>query len=217
VLLVVVDYAQLVADIGAKDIRVGMIVAADALLRLAEERDVGVLVNSQGSRVNARRMREGNGDAADYIDVGAETSAWERNASTVIVLTGGSDKGIDGSRIVTAMVAKGRMTGEARVGLRFYGATGIWEDIGEAVRPAAELLAEREDEAVLAALVRHPNGIALRSLRSQVVIGTKAVPKTRVEDSIARLEASGRAVRRSVSRPFNGGMRAFELLFVSGV
>ncbi len=214
-LLVVVDYAQLVADLAAKDIRTGMIIAADSLLKLAEERDVAVLVNSQGSRANARRMREGDGEAVDFMDVSAETSAWERNASTVIALTGGTEKGVGGSRLVTAMLAKGRMTGDARVGLRFYGATGVWEDMGEALRPTAERQAELEDEAVLATIGRHPDGIALRAIHGLVILGPKVLAKGRVEAAAARLLASGRILRRPIVRPFNGGMRTFDLLFVA--
>lgn len=213
VVLVVVDYAQLLADTGAKDFRAGMTEAANALLHLAEGRDVVVLILSQGSRVNARKMREGDGEAADFMDVSAETSAWERNASTVIALTGGAEKGVDGSRLVTAMVAKGRMTGDARVGLRFYGATGVWEEVGSPPQSAAEKQVDREDAAVLAVIHRHVDGIALRSLHGLVLLGTKVLGKTKGEDAVGRLIDVGKVERRPTPRPFNGGIRVFDLLF----
>lgn len=140
--LIVVDYAQIVADVG-NDPRLNLMMAIRQLTALVESRDIVLLLLSQGSRPSARAMRNGGGNTEDYVDAGAETSDIEKAASTVIALVYASADGV-ATHEVTAMIAKQRLGGPCKVGLKFHGPSGRWEDLGHAPEsPAAKKKAER--------------------------------------------------------------------------
>lgn len=180
--LVVVDYAQLIADIG-DDNRLAVMAATRELLSIAESKDIVLLVLSQGSRASSKAMREGSGSAEDYTEAGAETSELEKSAGTMIVLVYATEDGVT-THEVTAMIPKGRMSGSGRVGLRFHGPSGRWEDLGVVPVSPAEQKEARVDRAVLAAIASASSKPTREALRSGGVVGARG---TTVDKSVKRL------------------------------
>lgn len=155
--LVVIDYAQLVADIG-KDPRLNLMLAIRQIAALVETRSIVLLLLAQGSRVSARAMRNGAGGGAnteDFIDAGAETSDLEKFASTVIVLSYQTADGF-ATHEVTAMIAKQRLGGPCKAGLKFHGPSGRWEDLGHAPASVAARKERERTEQIVELVGRHP-------------------------------------------------------------
>ena len=126
--LVIVDYVQLLASVGA-DMRMATIGAIRKLLAMVETTDVVLWFLSQGSRASAKAMREQDGKSAeDYIAMGAETAAIEASAVNQLVFTYRKD---DDSHLhdVAVQVAKARYGTAGTVGFRFDGRTGLWSEL----------------------------------------------------------------------------------------
>lgn len=194
--LVVVDYAQLVADIGP-DMRLATAAAIRALLALAESREIVLLVLSQGSRVSARAMGAGGGRAESYMDAGAETAEIERAAGTVIALVYAAE---DGATVheVTAMIAKARLGVPGQVGLRFHGASGRWENLGAVPLSAAAREDAKIDLRVLEAVRASGRAPTRTELAKGGVPGCRG---TSVSSAIERLLVAGELIIRSEPRP----------------
>jgi hypothetical protein len=170
--LIIVDYAQIVADLSAgPDPRFGVMLAIRQLAALVETRDMVLLLLSQGGRASARAMRTGEGHAEDYVDAGAETSDLEKFSSTVMALVYSSAEGTM-THEVTVMVAKQRLGGPAKVGLLFHGPSGQWMDLGRAPTSPATLRAQELERRVIDIVKRHPAHFTKTELRD--TIGGKA-------------------------------------------
>jgi hypothetical protein len=140
--LVIIDYIQLLAEIG-KDMRISTMQAVVDLRQMAESLPVVTLAISQSSRGGSARIREGGGAAEDYVDTGAETSAIEQASANTLVLSFKSAEDAD-EHEVTLMVAKARLRGPGKVGFKFHGPTGRWSEL-DAV-PLSKAESEREAE-----------------------------------------------------------------------
>lgn len=145
--LLVIDYAQLVADVTA-EMRLSVMDAVRGVHRLTESRDVATLLLAQGNRASSRAMRQGDGGATEFVNAGAETAALEQSASTVLALLYQPEDGAI-EHDVTVAIAKSRYGAPGKVGLRFHGPSGLWEPLHAAPPPPAER--GRRDE-VLAVL-----------------------------------------------------------------
>lgn len=207
---VVVDYAQLIADIG-EDNRLAVMAATRELLAIAESKPIVLLVLSQGSRASSKAMREGSGSAEDYTEAGAETSELEKSAGTMIVLVYATEDGVT-THEVTAMIPKGRMSGSGRVGLRFHGPSGRWEDLGFAPVTPAEQKEARVDRAVLAAVAIASTKPTKKALRSGGVPGHRG---TSVDQAIKRLTDAELLIEKNEPRKWSDGrvraVRVYEI------
>jgi replicative DNA helicase len=148
--LLVVDYAQLAADVAA-DMRLSVMDAVRGIHRLTESRDIATLLLAQGNRASSRAMRQGEGGAVDFVDAAGETGSLEQSATNVLALIYEPRDGAI-EHEVTVAIAKSRYGAPGKVGLRFHGPSGHWEALGAAPAPPAER--GRRDE-VLAVL--HPS------------------------------------------------------------
>lgn len=148
--LVIIDYIQLLADIG-KDMRISTMQAVVDLRLLAETQPVVTLAISQSSRGGSTRIREGGGSAEDYVDTGAETAMIEQAAANVLVLSFKSAEDAD-EHEVTLMIAKARLRGPGKVGFKFHGPTGRWSELDGV--PLSKAEGERETD-IMKQLLAH--------------------------------------------------------------
>lgn len=208
--MIVIDYAQIVAEVGT-DARLSLMLAIRELASFVEANDVVLIVLSQGSRPSARAMRNGqSNNTEDYVDAGAETSDLEKFASTVIALVYAS---ADGAREheVTAMIAKQRLGGPCKVGLKFHGASGRWEDLGRTPVTASARKEEERTNQILEMVGRHPRRFTKTELRQAV--GGDATPTNKLIDKLVSL---GKLVLASAIRQMaDGRRRAFQVLDLS--
>jgi hypothetical protein len=122
--MIVIDYIQLMASVGA-DMRISTMQAARELRQFLEDAPVIGLTLSQSSRSGSKQMREGGADAEDLVGVGAETSELEQSCTNEFVLSFKSkDDAVEHD--VTLMVAKSRFGGGTKLGFIFNGRTGEW-------------------------------------------------------------------------------------------
>lgn len=124
--MLVVDYIQLLAAVGT-DQRLAMMSTVRAIHRLTEDRGLVTVVLSQVSRGNSDKIKQGSGNAADFVATGAETSELERSAATVMVLSFDPQDDVD-THEVTLMLSKARFGGGTKIGLRFHGPSGKWDE-----------------------------------------------------------------------------------------
>lgn len=179
--LMIVDYAQIVADMTTGDPRSSIMLAVQQLQALAESREVVILVLSQGNRGSARNMRgawqqNGSDNPEDYMDAGAETSAIERAARTLIALVA-AGKSEDGGKEVSAMIAKQTLGGACKAGLKFYGASGRWEDLGRAPVSMATKARQERVKTILDLVERGPGEYTKTELRGRAGGDTKSTGK----------------------------------------
>jgi hypothetical protein len=199
--LIVIDYAQIIADIAATEPRFAVMLAIRQLAALVETRDVVVILLSQGSRASARAMRQGSGGAEDYVDAGGESSDIEKFASTVLTLVYGGGEG-QTTHEVTVMIAKQRLGGPDRVGLSFHGPSGRWADLGhDPLTPAQRQESERR-QAILDLVARHPAHFTRTELKA--AIGGDV---NRNAASIQTLIDAGELVCTSIVRRRSDGQR----------
>jgi replicative DNA helicase len=165
-ILLVIDYVQLLA--GEGDLRAATRSAALGIQRLTETRPVATLVLSQSSRANSKKMREGGAEAAsEYIGAGLETGSIEHSAALQLVIEMPAENDVEESE-GSMQIAKNRFGAQGAVGFAFAGATGTWRELDE--RPPspkatrAQLRDTEDDEAVLAAIAKHP-GRSWREIR----------------------------------------------------
>lgn len=195
--LVVIDYAQLLADIGP-DMRLATMTAVRLLKAMVENRNVVILLLSQGSRPSARAMAKGGGSPEDYIDAAAESSDIEKAASTVIVLTyanGGS-----GEQEVTAQIAKQRLGGPGRVGLVFDGPSGRWSDLGRLPAPTVDRATEELIARLLQLVTAQPTRLTRTALAQKSGVRQEVAVK-----QIDRLVDQGLLVMRPARLPNRSG------------
>lgn len=145
--LLVVDYAQLVADVTA-DMRLSVMSAVRGIHQLTESRDVVTLLLAQGNRNSSRAMRAAEGSAVEYADAGGETAALEQSAATVIAVLYDPQDGAT-EHDVTLAVAKARYGATGKVGARFHGPSGAYQE-SNATPVSATVQARRK--AIIAAL-----------------------------------------------------------------
>ena len=141
--LLVIDYVQLLADVGP-DMRIATMQAVRDVLQMTEETDMVTWFLSQGSRASAKLMREGGGQAAeDYVGVGAETASIEASAANELVLSFRKKDG-EAEHEVTLHVAKARLGRTGRLGYRFHGPSGRWTEMAGA--PLTSWQSEKREE-----------------------------------------------------------------------
>lgn len=145
--LAVVDYLQRIKGKG-RDLRESVSNVVDDLVDLTESRDMYTILLSKGSRAGSRAMRAG-GRGEQLVDAAAESSAIEAGSSVVLAITYENRDG-GNETDVSLEIAKGRFgaTG-ARIGMRFHGASGRWEELDEAPLSKADRAAEGDLFAVL--------------------------------------------------------------------
>ncbi len=193
-LLLAIDYAQLIADVG-ENMRLAVMQSVRTLHRLTESIDIVTLLLAQGSRASSRAMREAGGSAEDYVDAGAETAHLEQASANVIALLGSRPDGAP-EWDVTAAVAKSRYGRPGRVGLHFAGASGAWSELQEL--PTTEVEQARDLE-IETSVRSHPPDCercggkplsisALTDKARHKVAGNKS----QITASVRRLERSGR-------------------------
>lgn len=205
--LIVVDYAQLVADLSTGDARLATMMAIRGLCALVETRDIVLLVLSQGNRPSAARMRDGNGangkpaKAEDFVDVGAETSDLEKFAATVLVLGYAS---ADGATMheVTVYVAKQRLGGPCQLGLKYNGVNGRWEDLGRAAVPAAEREGEQNMARLIELIRKHPRRLTTDKITEKL----KPMRKETARTLVKRAKADGALVQVRARIPREDGV-----------
>lgn len=159
--LLVVDYIQLLAEVG-KDMRVSTMQIVRDVQQLIEREQLIGLILSQSSRVNSKRIREGQGNAEDLGDTGAETAELERGATTVMVLSYQSKDDEDEHK-VNMVLAKSRFGGGTRLGFVFNGKTGIWTPTD---RPHADDAHAQRCEDILLQMTIHEAGKCQNGLGS---------------------------------------------------
>lgn len=126
-LMLIVDYIQLLADIG-RDMRISTMQAIRDVQTMTLEGNLITVALSQTSRFNSSLLADGGGrDAEDYVGTAAESAALEADAANVLALSFKSVDGVE-SHDVTCMVAKARFRGPSKIGLTFFGASGQWEE-----------------------------------------------------------------------------------------
>jgi hypothetical protein len=126
--MVVVDYAQLLADLGAKgDIRVATIAAIDKVKAFVEDRDVVGVMLSQASRTGAEQLRDGVKNAEDAMAAGGETAQLENASTNMLQISYASKDGVV-EHDVQMLVAKSRFGGGTRLPFRYNGKTGLWSE-----------------------------------------------------------------------------------------
>lgn len=148
--MVVVDYMQLLAHASA-DMRTSTMQAVRDVRAMLEDTDMVGLLLSQTSRGNAKRIREGEGNAEDLGDVGAETAELEQSATNQFVLSFVSKDDAEVHE-VTLAVTKSRFGGGAKFGFTFNGKTGLWASTD---RPPSNAQHEARCETILAQLRTH--------------------------------------------------------------
>jgi hypothetical protein len=122
--LVVVDYIQLLASLGA-DMRVSTMGAVRDLQHFVEDAPVIALSLSQASRPSAAKLRAGVVQAEDAADTGAETAELERGATNILAISFASkDDAVE--HPATVLLGKGRFGGGAKFGFIFRGDIGLW-------------------------------------------------------------------------------------------
>jgi hypothetical protein len=123
--MLVVDYVQLLADeVGEKDLRLSTIAAVRWLTRLTADRGLITVVLSQTSRLTAAHLRADNDiKAEDGVGAAAETSRIENDADNLLTLRIRDD---DGNAEI--LVGKARFRGPSKVGMKFHGSSGLWEE-----------------------------------------------------------------------------------------
>lgn len=151
--MVIIDYVQLLAD-ASRDVRSGMIAAVRGVKNLILERDVIGIVLSQSSRTGAKKIRDGVGESEELGDTGAESAELENSATNTLVLSYATK---DGANVhdVQVHITKCRFGGTSKIGLRFTGATGRWEELARAPLLPAET--ERR-KGILENVDRHEQG-----------------------------------------------------------
>ena len=192
--LAIVDYAQLVADVG-ENMRLAVMQSVRALHRLTETTDLAMLLLAQGSRASSRAMHEAAGSAEDYVDAGAETAQLEQAAANVIALLGSRPDGA-AEWDVTAAVSKARYGRTGKVELRFAGSSWQWTELEELPTTESEKARDLEIETIV---LGHPaecdccagkplSITALNYKARHKVAGNK----TQITASVRRVERHGR-------------------------
>ena len=122
--MLVVDYAQLLTDLDDKDTRIATTRVVRWLLQQTVERGLVTVVLSQTSRFNAAHLRADHEmKAEDAVGSAAESSAFEQDADNVLTLRVRNDEGD-----AELLVGKARLRGPGKVGMKFHGASGWWEE-----------------------------------------------------------------------------------------
>lgn len=159
--MVIIDYVQLLAEIGA-DMRVATMQAVRDVQHFVEAAPVIAVLLSQSSRGGAQRIREGAENAEDLGDTGAETAELERAATNQLVLSFTSKDGVE-EHPVTMMIAKSRFGGGSRLGFTFNGKTGVWVPTE---KPPTDRAHEQRCAEILLQLKIHADGKCLHGQTS---------------------------------------------------
>lgn len=211
-ILVAVDYVQILENERSEggprsDERLRIADIVKAIDKLARDLGLVVLALSQMSTANAKAARAGEALGNDAGELAAETSAFNRYATTAMSIGKKSDPFQDGSRTVELSIGKFRMgEGDRVVPMREWGRSGLWRVDGEA-KTAQEVRESRDAERaakVEQALEAQLIGVAQRSTiplsRDQLmdqVSGRKANKRT----AITKLLASGELVEVAQRAP----------------
>lgn len=137
--MLVIDYVQLLADVGGKiDPRTATAKAVRDIQTITEQHDLVTIGLSQTSRSGSKRIKEGAENSADLADTGAETSEFERSAT---ILGTFSYQQLDDTRYhdVILAVGKRRFGGPTKLGFRYDGLTGLWTGVDAVPKPKAKL------------------------------------------------------------------------------
>lgn len=142
--LVVVDYVQLVASTG-RDERERIKNVVEGLRALAKDLGVVIALVSQSSRLGAAALRKGEAVGVDASATGAESSQLER-AAYVTLSIGEITESPDGGPVEVAVsVGKARMgNADQVVPFSFDGKSGDWAEKGEHVSAAAHKAAKSD-------------------------------------------------------------------------
>ena len=134
--MLVVDYVQLLADwADPSGVRQSVTLAIRWLLKLTAERKLVTVVISQTSRLTASMLRaDGDVRAEDFVGAGAESSALEQDADNVLALRVMNDEGE-----AEVLVSKARLRGPSKVGMKFHGSSGRWEEESTETRTQRKL------------------------------------------------------------------------------
>jgi hypothetical protein len=144
--LAVVDYGQIIEAPG-EGVRDRTAAVWKCLNDIGRRHRAVILVLSQMSRQSSKAARGGERLGVEAMDGGAESSAIERWSTLVLEIGAIEAEDEDGQRSVALSMAKGRMSGGDMVLPMLYeGRTGRWRVEG-AARPAAEVKAEKAEQA----------------------------------------------------------------------
>ena len=122
--MLVIDYTQLLTDLDDRDTRIATTRVVRWLLKTTVARGLITIALAQTSRLNAAHLRaEHEMRAEDAVGTAAESSAFEQDADNVLTLRIRNDEGE-----AEILVAKARLRGPGKVGMKFHGASGRWEE-----------------------------------------------------------------------------------------
>ena len=143
VVMLVIDYVQLLADLSKTDnARVATMRALEDLKEFTESNPLVTLLVSQGSRNAGRTMQSASGEASELMGMGAETSAIERDAANELTLAY-MKRDDQVEHDVTMNCSKVRFGATGKIGFKFNGATGLWTEQDRA--PLTHAQEERRD------------------------------------------------------------------------
>jgi replicative DNA helicase len=161
--LIVVDYAQLLADPATdRDARVAAERVAKELLDLAKHTGAAMLLLSSVAR--SAYSRKGD-NPEEYRGMAKESGRWESDAAVELSIVPTGEQGPRDKR-GWFMLAKNRLGGPCgKVPVKYDGMAGRWEEVAEGVAAADNT--PQQQAQILEAVGNHP-GCSLNSIKAMV-------------------------------------------------